>query len=183
MTLDMTLDVYQTGVIDALRGINLTSVDRATHALLHAERIYTFGNGGSGATASHIAGDLAKGCKLQAFCLNDNTPQVSAISNDVKYRSVFVNQVRLYLNREDAVIAISGSGNSRNILYATGLARSKGAVTIGLSGYGGGKLAEEVDIPIVVLCYDMEQVEDIHLVVCHMMKKRVLELQQEAEDA
>jgi len=175
----MILDEYQTGVIDALRGINLSIVERAAGALLQAERIYSFGNGGSGATASHLAGDMARGCGLQAFCLNDNTPQVSAISNDIKYRSVFVKQVQLYLNCEDVAVAISGSGNSRNVLYAIGLARSKGAVTIGLSGYGGGKLAEEVNIPIVVPCHDMEMVEDVHLMICHMMKKRVLELQQE----
>ena len=176
----MTIKAYRREIIRAIRGVDLTIVEQAAVALLQAERIYTFGNGGSGATASHLAGDLAKGCRLQAFCLNDNTPQVSAISNDIKYRSVFVNQVRLYMSRDagneqDVVVAISGSGNSRNVLYAVGLARSKGVVTIGLSGYDGGKLAEEVHIPIVVPCHNMEQVEDVHLVICHMIKVLLLE--------
>lgn len=136
-------------------------------------RIYVFGNGGSAATASHFACDLAKGtlCSgkpgMRVMALTDNTPVFSAWANDTGYENVFSEQLKELIEPGDVAVAISGSGNSVNVLEGVRVANEHGATTIGLSGFNGGKLAELVDISIVVPNHFMEQVEDIHLILCH----------------
>jgi D-sedoheptulose 7-phosphate isomerase len=137
--------------------------------------VYTFGNGGSGATASHFASDLNKGAinknkpRFRAVCLNDNVPALTAWANDVDYGTVFAEQVENFVRKGDVVIAISGSGNSPNVIGGVELAREKGAYTIGFTGFDGGLLRDKVDIAIVVQSDIMEQVEDIHLVLEHII--------------
>ncbi len=138
-------------------------------------RIFTMGNGGSGATASHLVCDINKGCcldldkKFKALCLNDNLPTMMAVANDIDYREIFRIPLQNFCVPGDLVLGISGSGNSENVLRAVAWAREKGAVTIGLSGFGGGHLAKMVDVALVVPSDDMQKVEDVHLVVCHML--------------
>lgn len=145
-------------------------------AAYHDERqIFVMGNGGSAATASHLACDINKGCcfalakKFKMLCLNDNLPTLMALANDVGYEVVFVEQLKNFFRRGDLVIGISGSGNSPNVLHAISYARDNGGETIGLSGFAGGRLADLVDTPFVAPVDDMQKVEDVHVIVTHML--------------
>ena len=106
--------------------------------------IYVFGNGGSGSTASHMVCDIIKGCsyekekKFKIICLNDNIPTILAYSNDVNYDIVFEEQLKNLMSKDDVVLAISGSGNSENIIRAVDYANTNGEITIGFSGFNGG---------------------------------------------
>ena len=142
----------------------------------HRERqVFIMGNGGSGSTASHFVCDINKGCclelekKFKVMCLNDNIPTILAYANDLSYDSIFVEPLKNFLRPGDLVIGISGSGNSKNVLNAMSFAREKGARTIGMSGFDGGKLAHMVDIPFVAAIHDMQKVEDVHMIVVHML--------------
>jgi D-sedoheptulose 7-phosphate isomerase len=138
-------------------------------------RVYIFGNGGSAATASHFASDLSKGAicqgkpRIKAFALTDNVPLLSAWANDTAYENIFAEQLENFIEPEDIAIGISGSGNSPNVLNGVKVARAKGATTIGFIGFDGGKLKDFVDIAIVVSSHNMEQVEDIHLLLEHVI--------------
>jgi D-sedoheptulose 7-phosphate isomerase len=137
--------------------------------------VFTLGNGGSAATASHFACDLAKGTivpgrsRFRVIALTDAIPVMTAWSNDVDYADVFAEQLDNLIVRGDVVVAFSGSGNSPNVLRAVDLARQVGGITVGFCGFAGGKLKDMVDIPVVVPCDCMEQIEDIHMVLCHLI--------------
>ncbi len=139
------------------------------------KRIYICGNGGSASTASHMASDLNKGSnrddapRFKAVALTDNIPAMLAWANDASYDDIFVEQLRNHLEKGDVVIGISGSGNSPNILKALHYANDTGAVTIGLTGFDGGKLAKLARICYVVPNDCMQQIEDIHLLIEHML--------------
>ena len=139
------------------------------------KQVFIMGNGGSGATASHFVCDINKGTcldlekKFKVICLNDNLPSILAYANDLSYDDIFVEQLKNFLQPGDIVIGISGSGNSKNVLKAISFAKAKGVKTIGLSGFNGGKLAQIVDIPLVVAINDMQKVEDVHMIVVHML--------------
>jgi D-sedoheptulose 7-phosphate isomerase len=145
----------------------------------HQRQIFVMGNGGSGATASHFACDINKGCcsdldqKFKMICLNDNMPSILALANDVAYEMVFEGQMKNFFNAGDLVIGISGSGNSENVLRAVRYARENGGKTIGLSGFSGGELARIADTPFVARIHDMQKVEDVHLIVVHMIMQAV----------
>ena len=136
--------------------------------------IFTLGNGGSAATASHFKCDLAKGTitpnrpRFRVIALTDNVPEMTALSNDLSYEDVFAEQLRGLMGRGDVVVAFSGSGNSPNVLRAVELARQMGGITIGFSGFDGGQLSALVDVSVVVPNDCMEQVEDVHLVLSHL---------------
>ena len=138
-------------------------------------RIFIFGNGGSAATASHFAADLSKGAirkgepRLKAFALTDNIPLLTAWANDAAYENIFAEQLENFIEPGDIAIAISGSGNSSNILNGIKVAKAKGATTVGFIGFDGGKLRDLVDIALVVPDHSMEQVEDIHLMLEHVI--------------
>ncbi len=150
-------------------------VDVLEKARKKRRSIFLFGNGGSAATASHFASDLAKGAicpgkpRVKAFALTDHIPLVSAWANDSDYGNIFDEQLRTFIEAGDIAIAISGSGNSANVLNGVKAARAKGALTIGFIGFDGGKLKEIVDIAVVVPIHNMEQTEDIHLLFCHVI--------------
>lgn len=142
--------------------------------------IFFFGNGGSASTASHFVVDIAKGTRpslqpgpptkrFRCLALNDNVPSVMAWANDADYSRIFSEQLRSLAVPGDVVVAISGSGNSPNVLEAVKAAREMGLTTIGLSGIGGGKLKEMVDISLVVPSQSMQHTEDLHLVVLHFL--------------
>lgn len=137
--------------------------------------IFVMGNGGSGATASHFACDMNKGASLpsgrrfKVICLNDNIPTMLAYANDLSYDDVFIEQMKNFFQPEDVVMGISGSGNSDNVLKAISYASERGGKTIGLCGYSGGKLAKLVDIPFVIQSDDMQKIEDVHMIVVHML--------------
>jgi D-sedoheptulose 7-phosphate isomerase len=135
--------------------------------------IFVLGNGGSAATASHFACDLAKGTRvaeLPAFRvvpLTDNVPLITAWANDTSYEQVFAEQLAALVRPADVVVAISASGNSPNVLAAARVARAAGAFVIALSGRSGGKLRALADLTIGVTSDTIEQVEDAHIVIAH----------------
>lgn len=141
----------------------------------NGNNIFIFGNGGSAATASHFACDLAKGAisngktRLKAFSLTDNTPLLSAWANDSAYENVFAEQLENFIKAGDIALGISGSGNSANVLNGVRVANAKGATTIGFIGFDGGKLKELVDIAVVAPCHNMEHAEDVHLLLGHII--------------
>lgn len=169
---------YLQEVARLLKKIDVTTVERIADILIDAyqeeQTIFTIGNGGSAATASHFASDLAKGTivknmrkRFRAIALSDNVPQITAWGNDKGYSYIFVEQLKNLLRKKDLLIAISGSGDSRNIVKAVKYAKSKGAVTIGIAGFKGGKLGKIVDHAVIVPSSNMRQIEDVHLILEH----------------
>lgn len=138
-------------------------------------RLFVFGNGGSASTASHFACDLAKGAAstdrpgLRAHALTDSSPLTTAWANDTDYENVFSAQLVGLVDPGDVAIAISGSGNSANVINGVKAAKICGATTIGFCGFDGGRLESLVDIAIVVGNHVMEQVEDVHLLLGHVI--------------
>ena len=168
--------------IKTLRALNLDEINLSINALMDARArdavIYTMGNGGSAATASHMVCDFAKGTsealggkRFHMVCLSDNTPIVMAIANDFCYEDVFAYQLRGQLRPEDLVIAISGSGNSENVVRAVRYAKEIGSPVIGVTGYNGGKVKELADYFMHVNIDDMQISEDIHMVFDHMLMR------------
>jgi D-sedoheptulose 7-phosphate isomerase len=149
----------------------------------HREKrqVFFLGNGGSASTASHMAVDFSKGTfvqgqpRLRVISLTDNVGLITAWANDTNYDSVFEEQLENLLEPRDVVVAISASGNSLNVLRAAEFARKRGAVTIGLIGFGGGELKNLVDIHITVSSRNYGQVEDFHLSVNHILSQYIKE--------
>ena len=145
----------------------------------HAENanLFLMGNGGSAATASHMACDLSKGVsfglarRFKVLCLNDNIPTMLAYANDLSYQDVFAQQLANFVQPGDVVLGISGSGNSENVLRAVALGKQAGALTIGFTGYDGGKLHAQADIGLNIAVNDMQIAEDLHLVIGHMLMR------------
>ena len=144
-------------------------------ARAEGKSIYFFGNGGSASTASHFVVDIGKatirgdGKRFRCFALVDNVESVTAWGNDADYSKVFSEQLKGLAHAGDVAVGISGSGNSPNVLEAVRVARALGLATVGLTGMGGGKLKELVDVPLVVPSNSMQHIEDVHLLVCHLL--------------
>lgn len=165
--------------IEVLGKIDVEDVNDALNLLYDTMQkegdIYIFGNGGSSATASHFQNDFNKGIsehtakKFRFQCLNDNIATVMAIANDISFDEVFRFQLTGRLKPGDIVIAISGSGNSPNVLNAVTYAGEQGCKVIGLTGYDGGKLKELSDISLHVPVNSMQITEDLHMVLDHLM--------------
>lgn len=161
----------------ALAGVSVAAVHAVVDAILHAHarrgHVYVLGNGGSAATATHFACDLSKSTAspwrsgLRVTALTDSAALLTAWANDTAYERVFAEPLRSLLDPGDLVVAISASGNSDNVLEAVGVARSLGAVTVGLTGFGGGRLLAAVDLALVADSADYGVVEDCHLVLQH----------------
>ncbi len=136
-------------------------------------RIYTAGNGGSAATASHMCNDLLKGARVcgregfKAVCLNDSTPIVTCLANDFAYEDIYSIQLRSYAQPGDLLIVFSGSGNSPNIVKGLQTARAMGLKTIGFGGRDGGKMKDYCDEILIAPTNSMEQLEDMHMLYEH----------------
>ena len=150
-------------------------------ARLDGRQIFIMGNGGSASTATHFVCDLAKNTRKEGWPhfkvigLTDNMAIFSAYANDEGYESVFAQQLANLVAAEDIVIGISASGNSKNVLNAIALAKNANATTIGFTGFDGGSLASMVDINLHVKSNIIEHVEDIHLMLEHMIVKSLRE--------
>ena len=139
--------------------------------------VFFIGNGGSAATASHFANDIAIGTRtgdnrpFRAVSLTDNVAVMTAIANDEGYQNLFVDQLKVHMRDGDALVAISASGNSPNVIAAIDYAKSRGATVVGLSGFDGGRLRDVADISIHVDTAKGEYgpVEDLHMVVDHLV--------------
>lgn len=162
------LDCMDTGAINAAMNLIEDTYEKEG-------TIYIFGNGGSSATASHYQNDFNKGIsehtekKFKFNCLNDNIATLMAVANDIGFEEVFRFQLRGKLKPEDLVIAISGSGNSKNVINAVAYAKECGNKVIGLTGFNGGKLKESSDVSINVPINSMQITEDIHMVIDHLI--------------
>jgi D-sedoheptulose 7-phosphate isomerase len=136
--------------------------------------IFLCGNGGSASLASHFACDLGKGTaycnggkRLRALSLTDNLATLTAWANDSGYEDVFSEQLRNFVQAGDVALAISCSGNSKNVLTALQVAREAGAKTVGMSGFQGGEMKSLCDICVVVPSDNMQIIEDLHLAMTH----------------
>ncbi len=170
---------YVTGVQALAAELPLANTPEAVALLLeawrHGRHVFVCGNGGSAATASHFVNDLNKGAnvagkrRFRAIGLIDNTPLLMAWSNDVSYEQALAEQLVNFVETGDVLVAISGSGNSPNVLRAVETAHAHGAGTLGVTGYDGGKLKPLVDVCLHVPSHCMEQVEDLHMILCHIL--------------
>jgi D-sedoheptulose 7-phosphate isomerase len=155
------------------------TIDQIASVLLGAydagHMVYLFGNGGSAALASHFACDLGKntlngtGKRFRVLALTDNVPLMTAWANDSRYEDIFAEQLANLVRRDDVAFAISGSGNSPNVLRALTVAREAGAITVGLSGFEGGKMKELCDVCMVVPSDNMQIIEDLHVCAAHAL--------------
>lgn len=182
---DLLFREYISNLKKTLDFLDLKTLSDISLLLLNAfkdeNQIFTCGNGGSASTASHFICDLNKGVRakesnlFKAICLSDNQATLMAYANDYNYEDVFVEPLRNFLNINDIVIGFSGSGNSENVLNAINFANNNGGITIGFSGFDGGGLASRAQYSLIVPVNDMQQSEDIHLIICHMMMQFLLE--------
>ncbi len=156
-------------------------VDLVREAYESGKQVFIMGNGGSAATSSHLACDLQKGLgaltdkRFKVMALSDNIPIMTAWGNDTDYANIFAPQLDTWVNPGDLVIGISGSGNSPNVINAIELANKKGAVTVGLSGFDGGKLAKVARHGVVVRSDNMQHIEDVHMVLAHLIFRVLME--------
>jgi D-sedoheptulose 7-phosphate isomerase len=154
----------------------LSLLEEAYH---HGHRVFIMGNGGSAATASHFALDLAKNTitpgapRLKAISLTDHVPLITAWSNDTAYEHIFEEQLATMLEPGDVVIGISTSGNSLNVINALRLAKQTGAATVGLLGANGGLIKDIVDAYVLAPGQNIEQEEDAHLILAHLITRHM----------
>jgi D-sedoheptulose 7-phosphate isomerase len=173
--LHATLDLLPIQLVDELVSI-------LHDARLNHRQVFIMGNGGSASTASHFVADLAKNTRwatipdFRVLGLTDNMAIFSAYANDEGYENVFAQQLASFVRPNDVVIAISASGNSKNVLQAVKLAGQVKACTIGVTGFDGGLLGPMVDVHINIPSDIIEQVEDVHLIIEHMVVKTLREM-------
>ena len=153
----------------------LSIINALVKARQDEKTIYICGNGGSASTASHMVCDLSKNTRkdgakrLKVIGLSDNIASMTAYANDEGYDRIFAEPIISLIQPGDVLLAISGSGNSPNVLRGVEAAKQLGATTIGLTGFSGGQLLDLVDICLVVPSNRMEQIEDVHLVIDHIL--------------
>jgi len=170
---------YLLGLEHIIRQLDRAAIDEIANAIYAAhldnKKIIFMGNGGSAATASHAICDLSKTAMvanqrpIRAVCLSDNVALITAWSNDVSFDDAFCGQLRQSLDPGDVVIGISGSGNSRNVVKALQYAKAHGALTIALVGFDGGEAMKVADLALHVPCANYQFIEDIHMVVVHLI--------------
>jgi D-sedoheptulose 7-phosphate isomerase len=177
----MSLNQYLDTTFDIIKQIPESEVngfiDAVTEAYQNNKPVFIIGNGGSGANASHMCEDLGKGTlhdfenqkRLKVMSLTDNTPYILAWGNDTDYSRIFTEQLKNFAEPGSLLIAISGSGNSPNIISAVEYAKANGIKTFGFTGYDGGKLKAMVDQFLHVPSFNMGLVESVHMVFFHYM--------------
>lgn len=164
---------------EILSKLDISALNQAMKLIEEAYRarkkVYIFGNGGSSATASHYQNDFNKGLsenletKFEFVCLNNDTATLMAIANDIGFEEVFRYQLQGRIREGDLVVAISGSGNSANIINAVEYAKEQGNKVIGLTGIKGGKLRQLSDVSLHVPVNSMQVTEDVHMIFDHLM--------------
>jgi D-sedoheptulose 7-phosphate isomerase len=177
---------YIDGLHDTLDKLPVELIDETIHILMEARlnhrQVFIMGNGGSASTATHFVADLSKNTRqpgwphFRVIGLTDNIASLTAYANDEGYENVFVQQLANFVRPQDIVIAISASGNSKNVLKAVELANQVGATTIGFTGFDGGVLGTMVNVHLHISCDIIEQVEDVHLMLEHMMVKTLRDM-------
>ena len=170
---------YKSELLKTIETVDLDKVNQAIQwfedARASNRHIFVCGNGGSASTASHFACDMVKGAsynrntRFRIMALTDQTSTITAYANDVSYDCIFVEQLRNFAQPGDLVMALSGSGNSPNVIRALEYANSLGCRTIALTGRDGGKLGPLAQLHIQVAAPHMGRIEDAHMIVCHMI--------------
>ena len=170
---------YFSSLSEVIERLPFDQIEMVSEMLIEAyensRMIYVFGNGGSAALASHLACDLGKGTvngsgrRFRVLSLTDNVPLMTAWANDSHYKDIFAQQLENYVRPLDIAFAISGSGNSPNVLNGLTSARRLGAITIGLGGFQGGQMKDLCDRCLVVPCDNMQMIEDLHLCIAHAL--------------
>ena len=188
----LSIKDYSKSYIDylssVLSNISLTDIEKFVEVLLEAREressIFFIGNGGSAATASHFANDIAIGTRtyekpFRAISLCDNQAVITAIANDDGYEKIFSQQLQVLLKKQDVVVAISASGNSPNLLDAIDTAKKMNTITVGISAFDGGKMKEMVDISVHVPTEKGEYgpAEDAHMVLDHLISNYLMRLE------
>ena len=183
---------YIDGLQSTLDGLHLGDIQQVVQLLAEARlsrrQIFIMGNGGSASTASHFICDLSKNTRradlpnFKAIGLTDNMAIFSALANDEGYESVFAQQLASLLQPGDIVIGISASGNSPNVLNAIELANQMGATTIGFTGFDGGRLKSMVEYGVHTQSTCIEHVEDIHLMLEHVISKELRDMDYDVLD-
>lgn len=179
MNYQTEIDKYLQHEIETIQTLDIDKINAAINMLdgaFEAEKtIYIFGNGGSAATASHFQNDFNKGIseytdkKFRFQCLNDNIATIMAIANDIGYEDVFRFQLKGRLDEGDLIIAISGSGNSKNVINAVNYAKEQGNKVLGITGYNGGALKQLCDCSLHAPVNSMQITEDIHMIFDHLI--------------
>ena len=172
-------ETYFQGVGSVLRRLPFALIDQVTEALwqayLRGRTVFVFGNGGSAALASHCACDLGKGTaingnrRFRVLALTDNVPLMTAWANDARYDDIFAEQLTPFIEKLDVALAISGSGNSPNVLNGLEVAKNAGAFTIGLTGFQGGRMQALCDLCVIIPSDNMQIIEDLHVSVNHAL--------------
>ena len=185
----LSINDYSKSYIDylssVLSNISLTDIEKFVEVLLEAREressIFFIGNGGSAATASHFANDIAIGIRtyekpFRAISLCDNQAVITAIANDDGYEKIFSQQLQVLLKKQDVVVAISASGNSPNLLDAIDTAKKMNTITVGISAFDGGKMKEMVDVSLHVPTEKGEYgpAEDAHMVLDHLVSNYLM---------
>ena len=171
--------LYKSDLLQAIETVDLEKVEAAIRILEQARaedrHIFVCGNGGSASTASHFVCDMVKGAsfgrksRFRIMALTDSLPTITAYSNDVSYECIFAEQLKNFAKAGDVVMAISGSGNSPNVLRAVEYGNSIGCRTIALTGRDGGKLGPLAELNIQASNPHMGRIEDVHMIVMHMI--------------
>jgi len=187
----LSINDYSKSYIDyltsVLNSIALSDIEKFVEVLLEARErgssIFFIGNGGSAATASHFANDIAIGTRtsekpFRAISLCDNQAVITAIANDDGYEEIFSQQLQVLLKKQDVVIGISASGNSPNLLQAIDTSIKLGAITVGISAFDGGKMREMVDVSLHVPTEKGEYgpAEDAHMILDHLVSNYLMRL-------
>ena len=172
---------YLEKLTNTINAMDTNAVETCANILLDAyeneKRIFICGNGGSAATASHFACDINKGVsyglekRFKVIPLTDSLSTITAYTNDVDYDAIFVEQLKNFFQEGDVIIGISGSGNSQNVLNAMDYVNANGGITIGWTGFSGGKLKEISKYSVNANIDDMQVSEDIHMILTHLMMK------------
>jgi len=169
---------YKAQLLKAIDTVDLAGIAQGVEILREAReknrQIFVCGNGGSASTASHFVCDMlkcasARGGRFRIMALTDSLPTITAYSNDVNYECIFTEQLKNFAKEGDVVMALSGSGNSPNVVSALTYANSIGCQTIALTGRDGGKLGPLAKLQIHVAEPHMGRIEDGHLMACHML--------------
>ena len=173
--IDQVIDLLSRVPKDAIKHMG----DLVLDAYNHEKSVFTMGNGGSASTASHLACDLQKNVcmwgekKFRVLALTDNMAMMTALANDYDFSDVFAQQLANWVQPDDVVIAISGSGTSPNVVKAVEYADRAGAVTVALCGFDGGTLAKSARHAVIMPCSDMQHIEDAHMVISHLLMRYV----------
>jgi len=186
-SISFSIDNYLSSHINLFKRLDVIEIENSVNAIkqkfLAGKKIITCGNGGSASTASHYITDwnkmvnLATGKKFRGISLCDNIGLVTAFANDLTYDDVFSGQLDAIMDEGDLLVAISGSGNSSNVIKAVNKAKELGGQVLGVVGYDGGLLKPMCDYSVWVQSLDMQLCEDVHLMFGHMVMKTLCESQ------